>query len=101
MPSMTWLLESTSFSLGFLLRKMVGTGKQAGTALSRPLERRLRSPPPTAPVPAGRAVIVPAGTVEFTESRLPTPPTPCLSVSGAMSQNLQAPALFPGPWYLH
>lgn len=51
MPSMTWLLESTSFSRGFLLRKMVGTGKQVGTTLSPPLERRLRSPPPTAPFP--------------------------------------------------
>lgn len=29
MPSMTWLLESTSFSRGFLLRKMVGTAKWA------------------------------------------------------------------------
>lgn len=37
MPSMTWLLESTSFSRGFLLRKMVGTGKQAETHLSKPL----------------------------------------------------------------
>lgn len=27
MPSMTWLLESTSFSRGFLLRKIVGTVK--------------------------------------------------------------------------
>lgn len=26
MPSMTWLLESTSFSFGFFPRKMVGTG---------------------------------------------------------------------------
>lgn len=31
MPSMTWLFESTSFSRGFLLRKMVGTTKSAGT----------------------------------------------------------------------
>lgn len=28
MPSMTWLLESTSFSRGFLLRKIVGTVRQ-------------------------------------------------------------------------
>lgn len=35
MPSMTWLLESTSFSRGFLLRKIVGTGKAAGTTCHR------------------------------------------------------------------
>lgn len=35
MPSMTWLLESTSFSRGFLLRKIVGTVKAAGTTCHR------------------------------------------------------------------
>ena len=73
MPSMTWLLESTSFSLGFLLRKMVGTGKQAGTALSLLLERRLRSPPPTAPVPGWKG-----GDSQKADSPLPPPPA-CLS----------------------
>lgn len=54
MPSMTWLLESTSFSRGFLLRKMVGTGKQAGTALSQPLKSGHHSPPSTALSPQGK-----------------------------------------------
>lgn len=36
MPSMTWLLESTSFSRGFLLRKMVGTAKTAGSTCCSP-----------------------------------------------------------------
>lgn len=35
MPSMTWLLESTSFSRGFLLRKIVGTGKAGGSTCHR------------------------------------------------------------------
>lgn len=33
MPSMTWLLESTSFSRGFLLRKIVGTVKHVSREL--------------------------------------------------------------------
>lgn len=36
MPSMTWLLESTSFSRGFLLKKIVGTVKAAGNTCQRP-----------------------------------------------------------------
>lgn len=51
MPSMTWLLESTSFSRGFLLRKMVGTGKEARPPVSQPLGKPspLSSPAPTVP----------------------------------------------------
>lgn len=55
MPSMTWLLESTSFSRGFLLRKMVGTGKQAGTHLSQPLVKQpILSSPTTSLSSVGR-----------------------------------------------
>lgn len=56
MPSMTWLLESTSFSRGFLLRKMVGTEKQAGMpSVPAPGKAAIPLPPqPAAPSSCGR-----------------------------------------------
>lgn len=49
MPSMTWLLESTSFSRGFLLRKIVGTVKPA-QSMHQELGNSHPSPPTPRPI---------------------------------------------------
>lgn len=89
MPSMTWLLESTSFSRGFLLRKMVGTGKQAGTTLSleRPWKGGCALPHPLPPFPGK------GGDSKKADSPLPPAPPVCLwgYVSGS-------PNSCPSPW---
>lgn len=54
MPSMTWLLESTSFSRGFLLRKIVGTGTQAGPACHSSWKSSRPTPPLSLPWPSSR-----------------------------------------------
>lgn len=49
MPSMTWLLESTSFSRGFLLRKIVGTVKPAQNTRQESWETVILPLPPPDP----------------------------------------------------
>lgn len=91
-------LDDLAFRIHLLFSRLLaqedgGNWKASGSHVVTAPGKVAALSPTHCPLSLGRAVIRRKQTPYFPQLRL--------SVSRAMSQDLQAPALLPGPWYLH
>ena len=92
------VLDDLAFRIHLLFSRLLaqedgGNWKASGNHVVTAPGKAAALSPTHCPLSLGRVVI--------RRKQTPHSPQPRLSVSGAMSQDLQTPALLPGPRYLH